>query len=89
MNVSLTQELEELVESKVKSGRYGSASEVVRAGLRLLEEQDDYREAELEALRTKVREGIEQAERGELLDGEGAVSRVKARAADKRRRAGR
>ena len=89
MNVSLTEELQELVERKVKSGRFTSASEVVRAGLRLLEQEDDYREAELEALRTKVQEGVEQAERGELADGEEALSRVKARAASKRRRAGR
>ncbi len=89
MNVSLTAELQELVERKVQSGRFSSASEVVRAGLRLLEQEDEYREAELGALLAKVREGIEQAERGELLDGEEAISRVKARAADKRRRAGR
>jgi len=39
-NVSLTPELEALVESKVASGRYRSASEVVRAALRLLDEQE-------------------------------------------------
>jgi antitoxin ParD1/3/4 len=40
MNVSLTPELEQLVQEKVKSGRYLSASEVVREALRLLEERD-------------------------------------------------
>ena len=40
MNVSLTKELEQLVNEKVKSGRYLSASEVVREALRLLEERD-------------------------------------------------
>ena len=39
-NVSLTPELEALVDSKVASGRYRSASEVVRAALRLLDERD-------------------------------------------------
>jgi len=39
MNVSLTPELEKLVESKVQSGRYQSASEVIREGLRLLDHQ--------------------------------------------------
>jgi antitoxin ParD1/3/4 len=39
-NVSLTPELEALVDSKVASGRYRSASEVVRAALRLLEERE-------------------------------------------------
>ncbi len=40
MNVSLTPELEELVRHKVQSGRYLSASEVMREALRLLEERD-------------------------------------------------
>jgi len=40
MNVSLTPELEEFIAVKVESGRYTSASEVVREALRLLEEHD-------------------------------------------------
>ena len=44
MNVSLTPELEKFVGAKVKSGRYNSASEVVREALRLLEEHDRERE---------------------------------------------
>ncbi len=88
MNISLTPELEELVQKKVESGRYSSASEVVRAGLRLLEQEDELRETRLAAMRAQVREGIEQAERGELVDGEEAVARVKKRAASKRRSTG-
>ena len=40
MNVHLTPELEQLVQSKVQSGRYNSASEVMREALRLMEERD-------------------------------------------------
>ena len=47
-NVSLTPELEALVDSKVASGRYRSASEVVRAALRLLDEQERRRERKLQ-----------------------------------------
>ncbi len=41
MNVHLTPDLEQLVESKVKSGRYNSPSDVVRDALRLLEHRDN------------------------------------------------
>jgi antitoxin ParD1/3/4 len=43
MNVSLSPELEKFVGTKVESGRYNSASEVVREALRLLEEHDQAR----------------------------------------------
>lgn len=47
-NVSLTPELEALVDSKVASGRYRSASEVVRAALRLLDERERRMERRLQ-----------------------------------------
>ena len=64
MNVSLTPKLEELIHQKVSSGLYNSASEVVREGLRLLEEQDRLREMRLEELRKEIAIGIEQADQG-------------------------
>ncbi len=77
MNVNLTPQLEELVRSKVASGLYTSASEVVREALRLLEEQDRLREAKLEQLRGEIRRGLDSGA-GETWD-PGAVKR-KARA---------
>lgn len=59
MNVSLTPELERLVAERVASGRYTSASEVVREGLRLLEEQDQLRDVRLKYLRQAIAEGLE------------------------------
>jgi antitoxin ParD1/3/4 len=59
MNVNLTPQLEALVRSKVESGLYGSASEVVREALRLMEEQDRIRAAKLEQLKAEVRRGLE------------------------------
>src|SRR5262249_10594758 len=58
MNVSLTPELEKIVDQKVKSGLYNSASEVVREGLRLLQQRDEVREAKLNSLRAEIQKGI-------------------------------
>lgn len=59
MNVNLTPQLEDLVRAKVSSGMYTSASEVVREALRLMQEQDQLREAKLEELRRDIRRGLE------------------------------
>lgn len=64
MNVSIGQRWEGFVERVVRSGRYGSASEVVREGLRLVEE----REAKLRALRQTLDDSI--AEGGGLGEDE-------------------
>jgi len=69
MNVSLTPELEQLIHKKVESGLYLSASEVVREALRLLEERDRVNAMKLEELRKEIQIGLDQADRGELLDG--------------------
>ncbi|NWG75501.1 MAG: type II toxin-antitoxin system ParD family antitoxin [Rubrivivax sp.] len=59
MNVNLTPQLEEMVRSKVASGMYTSASEVVREALRLMDEQDRLRAAKLEQLREEIRQGMD------------------------------
>ena len=70
MNVHLTPELEQLVQTKVQSGRYNSASEVVREALRLMEQKDEVRSIQLQELRKRMDKGLAQAERGEGVDGE-------------------
>jgi antitoxin ParD1/3/4 len=77
MNVNLTPELEALVQRKVESGLYNNQSEVVREALRLLEEQDRLREAQLGRLRGTLAKGLTQADRGRLLDGPEAVAEVR------------
>lgn len=61
-NVSLTPELEEFVNSKVRAGDYKSVSEVVRDSLRLLKEKDLLQQAKLAALREAVQKGIDSGE---------------------------
>ncbi|MBD2517838.1 type II toxin-antitoxin system ParD family antitoxin [Nostoc sp. FACHB-973] len=62
MNVSLTPELEKWVQSKVESGMYTSASEVIREGLRLLKEQDALKAIRLGELRREIQQGIDSGE---------------------------
>ena len=80
MNVSLTPELEEFVSSKVKAGLYQSNSEVVRQGLRLLIEREQMLEARLGELKAEVKEGLDQARRGELIPVEEVKKRFQSRA---------
>jgi antitoxin ParD1/3/4 len=58
-NVVLTARQEALIDALVKSGRYQNASEVLRDGLRLVEQRVAEEAAKLEALRAAVREGSE------------------------------
>jgi len=56
-NVNLTDELDRFVLTKVKSGRYENASEVIRAALRSLERDEQEHETKLAALRAAIDEG--------------------------------
>jgi antitoxin ParD1/3/4 len=56
-NVNLTNDLDRFVAAKVKSGRYENASEVVRAGLRTLEREEQQYKAKLAALRAAIDQG--------------------------------
>lgn len=80
MSINLTPELEKLVREKVTSGRYHSASEVVRDALRLLEEQDLFRQAKLAALRGEIQKGLNQLDRGEGTPWDAEEFKKKARA---------
>lgn len=64
-SVTLGNHLNEFIEAKIKSGRFESTSEAVRAGLRLLEE----RETKLELIRHKLALGERQLDQGEGIDG--------------------
>jgi antitoxin ParD1/3/4 len=63
MNVSLTPELEAMIRQQVDSGRYNNASEVVREAFRLLDEHQ-----RRQHLRSLLAVGLEQAQRGELVE---------------------
>ena len=86
MNVSLTPELENFVQAKVISGRYTSASEVVREALRLLEDQDQSRAAQLEVFRSGVDLRLASLDRGEGIDGESVFAQIRETAALRRKK---
>ncbi len=58
MTISLTRELSLLVEKKIKSGLYPTAREVIREGLRLLDERDRLYDARLADLQKEIRKGL-------------------------------
>ena len=84
LNVSLTPELEKFVQSRVASGRYQTASEVIREGLRLLGEREQAQEAALDELRARIRLGVAQADRGELLEGDSVFEEIRQLSARRR-----
>jgi len=77
MNVSLTPELEQLVSEKVESGRYSSASEVIREALRLLEEHDQLKQQRLAQVREKIDRGLQQLDAGQGINPQEARARLR------------
>lgn len=78
MNINLGAQWEGFVGEHVKSGRYLSASEVVREGLRLLQEKEQLRQLRVEELRQKLDQGLRALDQGEYaeLDKEGVKRHV-------------
>src|SRR5947208_2234590 len=76
-NINLTDHFDRFVENQVSSGRYSNASEIVRAALRLLEEQNQVREAKLKALRQAAKQGFDEIDQGNgiVLKGQRAIGR--------------
>jgi len=64
MNVSLTPKLEGYVKQKLSSGFYNSASEIIREGLRLLEEQDSIKQLKFQQFKEELNRGITSLDAG-------------------------
>ncbi len=72
MNVTLSGDAEQFVREEVASGRYDSAQEVVRAGLRLLHEHAILEEKRQARLNEQIEKGLGQLDRGEGIPGDQA-----------------
>jgi len=88
MNVSLTPALEEFVAGKVQAGRYNSASEVVREALRLLEEHERTRAAQLAEFNRELGGRLASLDRGEHVDPAEARRRLQRKSAARRKQLG-
>lgn len=86
MNVSLTPELEEFVQTKVQSGRYNSASEVVREALRLLEDMEKVRVAQVAEFDDELSRRLSSLDRGESGDPSAVRDRLQRKSAVRRKR---
>ncbi len=85
MNVSLTPRLEKFVANKVDSGRYTSASEVVREALRLLEEHEETRSAQIAAFNQELGQRLDALDRGERVNPTAALERLKTKSRERKR----
>ena len=72
-NINLTPELSRFVSDHVRKGRYANASEVLRAGLRALQQEEAEDRAKLEALRASIAEGMQ----GTPISGPEAMSQLR------------
>jgi len=79
MNISLTPTLEKMIQDKVASGLYNSASEVIREALRLLSEYDEIQKRRLEELNRDIQKGLDCVARGEVRDGKTVMAELKKR----------
>ena len=67
-NVNLTDHLDGFVDDGINSGRFSNASEVVREGLRLLEQREAEDRAKLEWLRSAAQDSFAAIDRGEGIE---------------------
>jgi antitoxin ParD1/3/4 len=78
MQIVLPPEVEAIVQRQLTSGNYNSAIEVILAGVKLLEKQQDIYQGRLEELQKDAIIGWEASKRGEVVDGATAMAKIRA-----------
>lgn len=86
MTITITPELQSVIEEQIKTGRFASAEEVVAEGLRLFKQHLDFQRFQHEALRRELEQGHEQAQRGDTVpfDADAMQRRIRERLAAER-----
>lgn len=78
MQIILSPEVEALVQRQLASGKYDSAIEVIFAGIKLLEQQQDIYQGRLQQLKQDALIGWKASQRGEVVDGATAMAQIRA-----------
>ncbi|MDF5722896.1 MAG: type II toxin-antitoxin system ParD family antitoxin [Rhizonema sp. PD37] len=78
MQIFLPPEVEALVQHQLTSGKYQNALEVILAGIKLLEQQEDIYQGRLQELQQHARIGLEASQRGAVVDGSTAIAQIRA-----------
>ena len=79
MNVSLNPHYDSMIDELVASGQYNSASEVIRSGLRLLEQQNKEQELKTDYYKQEIQRGLDSGDAGSW-DKDDFLIKAKARA---------
>ena len=76
-SVTLTPDLDAVIQRRIASGRYGSRNEVIRAALRVLERDEEAADRKLADLDTAIARGIADAEAGRVMDLDEAFRQIR------------
>ena len=79
MSLNIPPEFERAIRERVESGAYKSVDDVFAACLKALGEWEEVQRAKFEKLRAEIQVGIDQADRGEMVDGPEALQRIRER----------
>jgi len=85
MNVNLGPVFDDFVAEMLGTGLYQSQSEILREGLRLLKEREDLKKLRLAEFRNEITRGVEQADRGEFVDGARTFAKIREKSAQRKR----
>lgn len=78
MQIFLPPEVEALVQRQITSGKYQNAIEVILAGIKLLEQQEDIYQGRLQELQQAAQIGLEASQRGEVVEGSTEMAQIRA-----------
>lgn len=77
MTVTLTSEQEQFIAEQLKSGHYQSANDVIAQSLGMLRAQEEFIRSNVAELRDKIASGLNQIQRGEVVDGKAAIQNLR------------